>query len=74
MDRERRIELEIKAATEIAGLYIAENGRFFGDHIRRWDSDIPYDAAKVAHEIVDHVLSNNRDNLCITEDDLRLDE
>ena len=74
MDRERRIELEIKAATELAGIYIAENCRFFSEHGRRIMSDIPHEAASFAHELVDHVLSNNRDNLCITEDDLRLDE
>ena len=67
MDRERRIELEIKAATELAGIYIAEYGRFFGEQRRRWEADIPHDAAKVAHEIVDHVLRNNIDYLSIDE-------
>ena len=67
MDRERRIELEIKAATEIACIYIAENGRFIGEKRRRWEADIPHEAAKVAHEIVDHVLLNNIDYLSIGE-------
>ena len=74
MDRERRIELEIKAATDIAGIFMNEYLKFYGANRNKFMADIPYDSASLAHDIVDHVLRNNRDNLCITEDDLRLEE
>ena len=67
MDRERRIELEVKAAIELAGIYIAENCKFFGEHRRSMMADIPHEAASFAHELVDHVLRNNLENLSIDE-------
>ena len=62
MDKDRRIEMEVKAATEIAKAMLSENERYIG-RPRRFEVDIPNDAAWFAHEIVEKVLRNNRENL-----------
>lgn len=58
MDRDRRIEMEATVATEIAKAMLSENERYIG-RPRRFEVDIPNDAAWFAHEIVEKVLRNN---------------
>jgi hypothetical protein len=58
MDRDRRIEMEVNVATEIAKTLFRENERYIG-RPRRFEADIPNDAAWFAHEIVEKVLRNN---------------
>ena len=60
MDRDRRIEMEVNVATEIAKALLCENERYIG-RPRRFEADIPNDAAWFAHEIVEKVLLKNRD-------------
>ena len=62
MDRDRRIEMEATVATEIAKAMLSENERYIG-RPRRFEVDIPNDAAWFAHEIVEKVLRNNPENL-----------
>lgn len=62
MDRDKIIEMEVNVATEIAKTLLRENERYIG-RPRRFEVDIPNDAAWFAHEIVEKVLHNNRDNL-----------
>lgn len=58
MDRDRRIEMEVNVATEIAKAMLSENERCIG-RPPRFFADIPNDAAWFAHEIVGKVLRNN---------------
>ena len=60
MDRDRRIEMEVNVATEIAKAMVSENERYIG-RPRRFEADIPNDAAWFAHEIVEKVLLKNID-------------
>jgi hypothetical protein len=62
MDRDRRIEMEVNVAAEIARDMLSENNRGIG-MTHRYKAAIPCDAARFAHEIVEKVLHNNRDNL-----------
>ena len=62
MDRDRRIEMEVNLATEIAKEMLSGHERCIGSP-RRFKADIPNDAAWFAHEIVEKVLRNNRENL-----------
>ena len=54
--------MEVNVATEIAKALLCENERYIG-RPRRFEADIPNDAAWFAHEIVEKVLRNNRENL-----------
>jgi hypothetical protein len=58
MDRDRRIEMEVTVAAEIAKGMLSENERCIG-RPRRYEEEIPRGAACLAHEIVDAVLRNN---------------
>ncbi len=60
MDRDKRIEMEVNVAAEIAKAMLRENERCIGRPCR-FEADIPHDAAWFAHEIVEKVLLNNRD-------------
>lgn len=60
MDRDRRIEMEVNVAAEIAKALLCENERYIG-RPRRFEVDIPNDAAWFAHEIVEKVLLKNCD-------------
>lgn len=50
--------MEATVATEIAKAMLSENERYIG-RPRRFEVDIPNDAAWFAHEIVEKVLRNN---------------
>lgn len=60
MDRDRRIEMEVNVAAEIAKALLRENERYIG-RPPRFEADIPNDAAWFAHEIVEKVMLYNRD-------------
>jgi hypothetical protein len=63
MDRDRRIEMEVKAATEIAKTLLNECGQFIGKMRMEMTQSVPHKAARCAHELVEHVLRNNSENL-----------
>jgi hypothetical protein len=63
MDRDRRIEMEVTVATEIAKTLLSESMQFIGRARIDKVVAVPGDAARCAHELVEHVLRNNRENL-----------
>ena len=63
MDRDRRIEMEVNVATEIAKTLLSECLHLLGKARFEKAASIPPDAARCAHELVEHVLRNNGENL-----------
>lgn len=59
MDRDRRIEMEVTVATEIAKTLLSEWVQFLGKARDEMAREVPGKAAQCAHELVEHVLRNN---------------
>lgn len=63
MDRDRRIEMEVNVATEIAKNLLSGCAQFIGQAREVTVRAVPCNAAQCAHELIEHVLSNNDENL-----------
>ena len=63
MERDRRIEMEVNVATEIAKTLLNECGALIGRMRMEATKSVPRRAARCAHELVEHVLRNNCENL-----------
>lgn len=63
MEESKRIELEVTVATEIAKTLLSECVQFVGKDRDEMAREVPGKAARCAHELVEHVLRNNRENL-----------
>lgn len=59
MDRDRRIEMEVTVATEIAKTLLSECVQFIGKARDEMAREVPGKAAQCAHELVERVLRNN---------------
>ena len=63
MDRDRRIEMEVNASVTIASILLERCLNFVGEARIELARDVPRRAALCAHELVEMVLHNNRENL-----------
>lgn len=63
MEIEKRIELEVKATTEIAQALFSRCGQFIGVSALEIEREILRRSANHSHELVEMVLRNNRENL-----------
>lgn len=63
MDRDKRIEMEVNVATRIAKTLLSGCAQFIGQAREVMVRAVPCKAAQCAHELIEHVLRNNDENL-----------